>query len=94
MVRFAGVLHLSPGIFVAQIIRQRAGVLYATTIIVRSLILAALMAFYALSKDPLMLVLFGIVGLGVATTAFSMVIDRKKAPDNHSAISNLVRGKD
>ncbi len=75
MVRFVGVLLLSLGIFVAQVIRQRAEGLYATTLIIRVLILAVLVVLYALSLDPLMLVLFGIVGVGVAVTAMSMVRD-------------------
>lgn len=76
MVRFVGVLMVALGVLVVQIIRHRVEKLYPATVQVRLLVLAALSFFFLLTSDPLFLVLFAIVGLGVAATVASALLDR------------------
>jgi uncharacterized protein YjeT (DUF2065 family) len=77
MVRFTGILLLSIGIIVVQLIRYRAEELYKTTLIVRTMILLALSLFYFMYKDPLMIVLSVIVGFGYIFTLTSYMLDQK-----------------
>jgi uncharacterized protein YjeT (DUF2065 family) len=77
MVRFVGLLLLALGILVMQIIRYRAAELYRSTLLVRTMILAALGLFYAFYRDPLMLVLFFIVGLGYVMTWTCLMLDKR-----------------
>ncbi len=79
MVRFVGVLLLALGILIAQMIRLRASALYPTTLLVRAIILTALAAFYVNTRDPMMLILFGIVALGWAMTLSAYLADRRVA---------------
>lgn len=78
MVRLIGLFMLSLGILIVQIIRHRTERLYTTTLFVRSIILVTLLSFYFVYKDPLMIVLFGIVGLGFLLTITSYVLDKKQ----------------
>ena len=67
------------GILIVQIIRHRIAALYGTTILVRIFLLAVLVALFAYSADPLFLVLFSVVGLGVVLTGTSYLLDRSSA---------------
>lgn len=78
MIRFVGLLLLSLGIVIAQVIRFELLQLYPTTLIVRSIILISLVWFYFETRDPLMLVLLGIVGLGFILTLTSYLLDRSE----------------
>jgi hypothetical protein len=78
MVRFAGALLIALGILVLQVVRLRVEKLYPTTVAVRLLILACLAGFYLRTYDPLMLVLFAIVSLGVAGTLAGLLLDREE----------------
>ncbi len=62
-----------------QIFRHRVEALYATTVLVRLVILAVLLALYAYSRDPLFLSPFAIVGLGVVLTGTSYLLDRRRS---------------
>ena len=77
MVRFTGALLLGLAVFVVQIIRHRNADLYFTTLLVRVPILATLAALYLAHREPLMAVLFGIVGIGFAATSIAYVLDRR-----------------
>lgn len=77
MVRLVGLLLLSLGILIAQIIRYQLYQLYTTTLIVRAIILVVLAGLYLSSDDPRILVLFGIVGIVFAFTLVSYMIDRR-----------------
>jgi hypothetical protein len=77
MVRFVGALLLSLGIFVAQLIRHRTYSLYPTTLVVRAIILISLIWLYLLARDPMMMVLTAIVGLGFIMTYISLMIDTR-----------------
>jgi uncharacterized membrane protein YoaK (UPF0700 family) len=79
MVRFVGVLLLALGILIAQLIRRRAFELYPTTLLVRAVILAALAAFYVSTRDPIMIILFGIVAVGWVLTLTAYLTDRRQA---------------
>jgi uncharacterized protein YjeT (DUF2065 family) len=76
MVRLVGLLLLGLGIVVVEIIRQRVAQLYPTTLIIRAVILVGLLSLYFGYGDPLMLVLFAIVGIGFAMSLTCLVLDR------------------
>lgn len=78
MVRLIGLFMISLGILIVQIIRYRTEQLYTTTLFVRAIILVTLLSFYFIYEDPLMLVLFGIVGLGFLLTITSYSLDKKQ----------------
>ncbi len=80
MVRFVGLLLVAIGILVTQMIRHHLTQLYATTLLVRLMILTALIWFYVRHEDPLMMVLLFIVGLGFVLTATGYAMDRKAEP--------------
>jgi len=77
-VRVAGLLLLAIGIIVVQIIRRRVEALYPTTLLVRALFLAAFLGFYLYTRDPLFLVILGVVGLGFLLTGTSFWLDRRE----------------
>ena len=76
--RLPGVILLALGIVVMQIVRLKVQVLYSTTLIVRSIILICLFGLYSYSRNPLFLVLVGIVALGVTLTGASFWLDRRE----------------
>jgi uncharacterized protein YjeT (DUF2065 family) len=76
--RLAGLLLVGLGVLVVQIIRYRVAALYATTVAVRAGFCVGFVALYALSRDPLFLVLLAVVGLGVLGTSVSYVLDKRQ----------------
>ena len=82
MVRLNGVLLLSLGIFVIQLIRHQVSELYGTTLIIRTIILIALVGLYLMSGDPLMITLLVIVGLGFVFTLTGYLLDQKTNASN------------
>ncbi len=79
MLRIMGVFMLTLFIVVIQIIRHRAAELYLTTLAARAWLLTAFTAFYIIYRDPMLLVLLAIVGLGVLMTLASYIVDSRKA---------------
>ena len=77
-VRVAGLLLLAVGFIVVQIIRYRAEVLYSTTLMVRAVFLIGFLGFYLYTRDPLFLVILGVVGLGFILTGTSYWLDRRE----------------
>jgi len=77
--RLVGVLLIGLGIIIVQIIRHRIDVLYPTTVVVRILISATLIALYLETRDPFFLVVLAIVVIGIVLTATSFVLDRRSA---------------
>lgn len=79
MPRLLGVVLLALGIVIVQIIRNQLEVLYATTLIVRTFIVAVLVGLLIYSRDPLFISLLVVVGLGMVLTGASFVSDRRTA---------------
>ncbi len=77
--RLAGVLLIGLGILVVQMIRHDLEVLYPTTIVVRLLISATLTWLFVRTNDPFFLVVLLVVVIGIAFTATSLVLDRRRA---------------
>jgi hypothetical protein len=75
--RFVGVLMLALGALVSQIIRHRVEALYPATIAIRVGIWVAVLWLYVRSGDPLFLMILGVVGLGIALTAASYLVERR-----------------
>ncbi len=79
MPRLLGVVLLALGIVIVQIIRHRVEVLYPTTLIVRTLIVAVLAGLLIYSRDPLFISLLVVVGFGMILTGASYWRDRQAA---------------
>jgi len=77
--RIAGMLMSGLGLAIFGMIRARASALYPATLVLRVYFLACFVAFYAMTRDPLFLVLIGIVGLGLVLTLSAYLLDRKSA---------------
>jgi uncharacterized protein YjeT (DUF2065 family) len=75
--RLVGILLISLGILVVQMIRHNIEVLYPTTILVRRLISATLIGLYVGTTDPFYLVVLLVVVIGIALTATCFVLDRR-----------------
>ena len=76
--RVAGMLMSGLGLSVFGMIRARSSELYPATLLMRVYFIACIVAFYAMTSDPMFLVLVGIVGLGFILTLFSYLTDRRK----------------
>jgi len=77
IVQLVGVLLLALAVLVIRAIRTNAEALYPTTLVVRAMILAVLVYLSVTTRDPLFMILSGIVGLGVLLTGTSYLLDRK-----------------
>ena len=66
--RVAGMLMSGLGLSIFGMIRAHSSELYAATLLMRAYFIACIFAFYAMTADPLFLVLVGIVGLGFVLT--------------------------
>lgn len=75
--RLLGVVLFALGIVIVQIIRHRLEVLYTTTLVLRTFIVAVLVGLLAYSHDPLFISLLVVVGLGMVLTGTSYLIDRR-----------------
>ena len=75
--RVAGMLMSGLGLSVFGMIRARSSELYPATLLMRVYFIACIVAFYAMTGDPLFLVLVGIVGIGFGLTLFSYLTDRR-----------------
>ncbi len=76
--RLVGVLLIGLGILVIQIIRYRLEVLYPTTVLIRLMISATLIALYLGTSDPFWLVVLVVVVIGIVLTGVSYVVDRRE----------------
>jgi hypothetical protein len=75
--RVAGMLMSGLGLSIFGMIRARSSELYPATLLMRVYFIVCIVAFYAMSGDPLFLVLIVIVGLGFVLTLGSYLLDRK-----------------
>jgi uncharacterized protein YjeT (DUF2065 family) len=76
-IRVSGAFLIVLAIFVIQVIRHRVTVLYTTLMAVRIFLLAVWLSLYFLTKDPMFLVFFAIVGLGEILSITGFVLDGK-----------------
>ena len=74
--RMAGMLMSGMGLSIVGMIRARAAAQYPATLFIRVYFLACFITFYAMTRDPLFLVLLGIVGLGFVLTLTAYLRDR------------------
>jgi hypothetical protein len=75
--RVAGMLMSGLGFSIFGMIRARSEQQYPTTLLVRTYFLICIAAFYAMTSDPLFLVLAAIVALGFVLTLGFYLLDRK-----------------
>lgn len=77
-VQFVGSFMIALGTVVSQIIRFRLEMLYPTTVFIRLFFLAVIAWLYKSTHDPLFLVIFGVVALGVTLTSTGIFVDSKR----------------
>jgi uncharacterized protein YjeT (DUF2065 family) len=77
LVRFLGAFMLALAVVVVQIVRLRVESMYSATLMARTLLLPTIVGLYLESRDPLFLVLTGIVGLGMVLTTLGFASDRR-----------------
>jgi hypothetical protein len=77
--RVAGMLMSGLGFTVVGLIRAKAYELYPATLVIRVYFLLCFIVFYSMNKDPLFMVLLGIVGIGFLLTLSSYILDRREA---------------
>lgn len=77
LMRLFGGFMLALAIIVIQIVRLRVAVLHPTTLLVRVVLLGTIVWTYTSTRDPLFLVLSGIVGLGMLLTASGLLADSR-----------------
>ena len=77
--RFVGMTLIGLDILVLQIVRMSIEQLYPTTLMVRIFFLVVLALLFVLSRDPFFLVVFAIVGVGVAFTGYNYLRERPSA---------------
>lgn len=88
--RVAGMLMSGLGLSIFGMIRARSSELYPATLIIRVYFIACIGAFYAMTRDPLFLLLIGIVGLGLVLTLGSYLLDRKS---RKNPVTTMVQNK-
>ena len=67
------------GLSILGMIRARSEVQYPATLMVRAYFIICLAAFYWMSRDPLFLVVLGVVAVGFVLTFTTYLTDRKRA---------------
>ena len=75
--RVAGMLMSGLGLSIFGMIRARASELYPATLLMRVYFIVCIVAFYAMTGDPMFLVLVAIVGVGLLLTLTSYLLDRR-----------------
>ena len=77
--RLAGLILIALGILIAQIIRHRVEVLYATTLAVRAVLSLGLVYLLVSSGNPFFGGVLVFVLIGIALTGTSYLLDRRDA---------------
>jgi uncharacterized protein YjeT (DUF2065 family) len=86
LVRLLGAFMVALALLVGQIVRYRVEVLYPTTLIVRIVLLGMIVGLYFESRDPLFLVLSGIVALGMLLTTAGLLTDRRASANARTGV--------
>ena len=76
--RVSGMLMSGLGLSIFGMIRARSDTLYPATLLIRAYFMACIVVFYAMTRDPLFLVLAAIIGLGFFLTLGSYLLDRRR----------------
>lgn len=79
MTRSLGTFMVALSVIVLQIVRHKVDVLYPTTIGVRVFFLSAFAFLYVQTRDPLFIVILGVVGFGFVLTSLAFLADRRAA---------------
>jgi CHASE2 domain-containing sensor protein len=74
--RLAGMFASGLGMSIAGVIRARAEAQYTGTLLVRTYFVVCLVSFYWMTRDPLFLLVLGVVLVGVALTLTCYLLDR------------------
>jgi len=77
--RVGGMLMSGLGLSVFGMVRARSFKQYPATLFMRVYFIACFIAFYAMTHDPLFLVLIGIVGIGLVLTSAAYLLDRRSS---------------
>ncbi len=77
MLRMLGAMMMALFIIVVTIIVKCAEFMYPITLLVRAWLLGSLFVFYFVYRDPFLLVLIGVVGLGFVLTGWSYLSERR-----------------
>jgi len=80
LLRVTGLVMLSLGLVLGQIIRRKLESLYFWTLPTSGVLLICLIFIYVLLPDPLFLIVITIVGLGFVMTTASYTIDHGRSP--------------
>ena len=80
MPRFVGILMLTLGLLVSQIIRLRVEAMYPVTVLVRLLIWFFVLWLYFRSGDPFFAAVLAVVGLGILLTGGIFLSERRRVP--------------
>jgi len=75
--RVSGMLMSGLGLSIFGMIRAHSYELYPATLFIRAYFITCIVAFYAMTRDPLFLVLVAIVGLGFVLTLTAYVLERR-----------------
>jgi uncharacterized protein YjeT (DUF2065 family) len=87
LVRLLGAFMVALALLVGQIVRYRVEVLYPTTLMVRIVLLGTIVGLYFFaSRDPLFLVLSGIVALGMLLTTAGLLTDRRASANARTGV--------
>ena len=86
LVRLLGAFMVALALLVGQIVRYRVEVLYPTTLMVRIVLLGTIVGLYFASRDPLFLVLSGIVALGMLLTTAGLLTDRRASANARTGV--------
>ena len=84
--RVAGMLMSGMGLSIFGMIRAASSELYPATLVIRVYFIACIAAFYAMSGDPLFLVLAAIVGLGFVLTLSAYLLDRRSSSSSYRPV--------
>jgi len=90
MVRLIGAFMIALGLVVSRTIQLRLVVLYSLTLVVRIFLVSIIGSFYLIYKDPMLLVLFVIVIIGVLLTSISYMVDNKRVIQSGGVLNKVV----
>jgi len=77
MPRWVGMLSVALGALVGQTVRHRLAVLYPLGFFMPAAMMVGFAGLYLQSSNPLFLVVFGVVGVGVVATGISLFLERR-----------------